>query len=137
MPSAGRNILCSRGRWFPYVLAALILLLTEPNAFSQSRLDWRFWTASDGLPESFVRKLSKGPDGRIWIGKGVVGSMSILDGYGVTLIPEPRADRIIEDWGLMTRVHAGGDDEAWTIENHALKRYKDRQWLVVASEKPG
>src|ERR1700693_1494535 len=83
--------------------AALVLLPLEPTAFSQSRLDWRFWTASDGLPESFVRKLSKGPDGSIWIRNGVVGSMSILDGYGVTVIPEPRADRNIEDWGLMAR----------------------------------
>ncbi len=138
MSIAGPNRVCSRGRSVRYVLAAaLVLLLTEPNAFSQSRLDWRFWTASDGLPESFVRKLSKGPDGRIWIRNGVVSSMSILDGYSVTLIPEPRADRVIEDWGLMARVHAGGDGEAWTIENHALKRYKGGQWLVEASETPG
>src|SRR5580704_17860735 len=138
MSIAGPNQVCSLGPGAHYVLAAaLVLLLTEPNAFSQSRLDWRFWTASDGLPESFVRKLSKGPDGSIWIRSVVVGSMSILDGYGVTLIPEPRADRTIEDWDLMARVHSGGDGEAWTIENHALKRYKGGQWLIEASETPG
>ena len=138
MSIAGPNQVCLRVRWTRHVLAAaLLLLLTAPNAFSQSRLDWRFWTASDGLPESFVRKLSKGPDGRIWIRNGGVGSMSILDGYSVTLIPEPRADRVIEDWDLMARVHAGSNGEVWTIENHALKQYKGGHWIVEASEKPG
>jgi signal transduction histidine kinase/ligand-binding sensor domain-containing protein/ActR/RegA family two-component response regulator len=137
MTIARPSYVCSRGHWARYVLAAaLIALLTEP-AFPQSKLDWRFWTAADGLPESFVRKLSKGPDGRIWIRNGVVGSMSILDGYSVTRIPEPRTNRIIEDWNLMARVHSGGDGEAWTVENHALKRYKGGQWLVEASETPG
>ena len=134
----GPKTACTRGRRPPCVLlAALALLLTQPLAFSQSRLDWRFWTASDGLPESFVHKISKGPDGRIWIRNGAVGSMSILDGYGITRIPEPRSSRVIEDWSLLRRVHADSDGEAWTVENHGLKRYKGGHWLVEASEKPG
>jgi signal transduction histidine kinase/CheY-like chemotaxis protein len=138
MSIAGPNNVGLRVRRARYVLAAtLVLLLSEPNAFSQSRLDWRFWNAADGLPESFVRKLSSGPDGRIWIRNGVMDSMSILDGYGVTVIPEARTDRTIEDWNLLTRVHAGGDGDAWAVENHALKRYKDGHWLVEASENPG
>jgi Signal transduction histidine kinase len=84
-----------------------------------------------------VRKLSRGLDGRIWIRNGAVDSMSILDGYGVTKIPEPRGGRLIEDWGLAARVHAGSDGEAWTIENHALKRFAGGQWHVEAVEKPG
>ena len=138
MSIPGPGTLRAGGRWTLHVLAAaLVLLLTQPNAHSQSRLDWRFWTGSDGLPESFIRNLSMGPDGRIWIRNGLVDSMSILDGYGVTVIPEPRADRHIEDWSLLARVHAGAGGEAWTIENHALKRFQGGQWRVEASEKPG
>src|SRR5260370_26985836 len=118
-------------------ISAIVLLLAVPGAFAQSRLDWRFWTASDGMPESYVRKLSRGPDGRIWIRNGVVDSMSILDGYGITQIPEPRVGRAIEDWGLMARVLAGSDGEAWTIENHALKRFAGGQWHIETAEKTG
>jgi signal transduction histidine kinase/ligand-binding sensor domain-containing protein/ActR/RegA family two-component response regulator len=127
----------TRGQRSPCVLVAVLALLLALPAFSQSRLDWRFWTASDGLPESFVHKIASGPDGRIWIRNGAVGSMSVLDGYGVTRIPEPRINRVIDDWSLLTRVHAGSDGEAWTVENHALKRYRGGRWLVEVSEKPG
>src|ERR1700676_4810420 len=98
MSIAGPSSVCARERWTRHVLAAALLLLLAARTPSLNPgLDWRFWTASDGLPESFVRKLSRGPDGRIWIRNGSVASMSILDGYSVPLIPEPRADRVIED----------------------------------------
>src|SRR5260370_30617784 len=117
--------------------SSIVLLLAVPSAFAQGRLDWRFWTASDWMPESYVRKISRGPDGRMWIRNGAVDSMSILDVYGITKIPEPRVGRAIEDWGLTARVHSASDGEAWTIENHALKRFAGGQWHIETAEKTG
>ena len=48
---------------------------------------WRYWTAADGLPETFTGALTATPDGRIWARHGAVSWMSLLDGYSVTLIP--------------------------------------------------
>jgi signal transduction histidine kinase/CheY-like chemotaxis protein/ligand-binding sensor domain-containing protein len=117
-------------------LAALAGLLSPPAALPQTQLNWRFWTASDGLQESFVRNIGSGPDGHIWVRHGAVDKMSVLDGYGVTLLPEPRAGSVIEDRGRLARVYTGADGEAWTVENHALKRYRASRWLVEFPEKP-
>jgi hypothetical protein len=119
-----------------HFLAALVWLLSPPPALPQTQLNWRFWTASDGLQESFVRNLGSGPDGHIWVRHGAVDKMSVLDGYRVTLIPEPRAGSVIEDRGRVARVHTGADGEAWTVENHALKRFRASRWWVEVPEKP-
>jgi len=51
---------------------------------------WRYWTAADGLPETFTAALTVTPNGQVWARHGAVSWMSVLDGYGVTLIPENR-----------------------------------------------
>src|SRR5262249_10168620 len=116
--------------------AALIWLLSPAAALPQTQLNWRFWTASDGLQESFVRTLGTGPDGHIWVRHGAVDKMSVLDGYGVALVPEARASSVIEDRARVARVYTSADGEAWTVENHALKRYRSMRWSVEAPETP-
>jgi len=93
--------------------AALVSLLCPSSALPQTLFDWRFWTAADGLEESFVRNVARGRDGRLWVRHGAVDKMSILDGYGVVRIPEPRVGGVVDDWGRLARVYAGGDGEAW------------------------
>src|SRR5882672_496511 len=106
-----------------FLAAALVSLLCPEFALPQSQFDWRFWTAADGLEESFVRNMARGREGCIWVRHGAVDKMSILDGYGVMRIPEPRAGGVIQDWGRLARVYSSVEGEAWTVEDHALKRY--------------
>ncbi len=114
----------------------LFVLLATPGLFAQSQSDWRFWTAKDGLKESYSRKMSLGADGRLWVRHGAVSSISVLDGYKVTAIPEPRLGSTI-DWNRLAHIYTGPSGTAWTVENHALMRFDGSVWRNEAKEAPG
>lgn len=115
--------------------AAAGLLLAVPG-FAQSRSDWHFWTAADGLKESYSRKMSIGADGRLWVRHGAVNAMSVLDGYTVTGVPEPREGARI-DFKRLARIYTGATKTAWTVENHALMSFDGATWHTEAAEAPG
>src|ERR1017187_9007574 len=104
----------------------LILLLALPLA-AHGQMGWRFWTAADGMAESYSQSVGIAPDGTAWIRHGQVSTMSVLNGYSVSQIAEPRATREV-NWGLLARVHGGSPGEAWTIEDGVLKRYVNQRW---------
>ena len=104
----------------------VILLLALPLAV-YGQMGWRFWTAADGMAESYSQSVGIAPDGTAWIRHGQVSAMSVLNGYSVSQIAEPRATREV-NWGLLARVHGGSPGEAWTIEDGVLKRYVNQRW---------
>src|SRR5437764_3634091 len=91
-------------------------------AFSQVRTDWRFWTAEDGLKESYSRKISLGASGRVWVRHGAVPGISVLDGYAVAQVLEPRTGTDI-DWARLAAVYEDRGGTAWTVENRTLMCY--------------
>src|SRR5689334_17959258 len=93
------------GRIALHRLAMIAILLSAARQSPATSLDWRFWTASDGLRESYTRLISVGADGRIWMRHGAVDAMSVFDGFTVTRIPEAR-DRLHLDWARLARVYA-------------------------------
>ncbi len=116
--------------------ATAVLLLATPALMAQSRSDWHFWTGADGLKESYSRKMSIGADGRLWVRHGAVSAMSVLDGYKIIGVPEPRLNSTII-WGQMARVYTGLSGTAWTVENHALMSFDGARWRNEAEEAPG
>jgi hypothetical protein len=98
--------------WRIRLLSATAVLLATPGSFAQSRSDWHFWTAVDGLKESYSRKMSIGADGRLWVRHGAVSAMSVLDGYRVAEVPEPRIGSTIS-WNRLARVYTGPTGTAW------------------------
>jgi hypothetical protein len=58
----------------------LILLLALPLAV-YGQMGWRFWTAADGMAESYSQSVGIAPDGTAWIRHGQVSAMSVLNGY--------------------------------------------------------
>jgi signal transduction histidine kinase/CheY-like chemotaxis protein len=116
--------------------AAAVLLSTIPGSFAQSRSDWHFWTASDGLKESYSRRMSIGSDGRLWVRHGAVSSMSVLDGYKVSGVPDPRRGSTIV-WNRLARIYTEPSGIPWTVENHALMRFDGSTWRDEAAEAPG
>ena len=108
--------------------ALAFLLLTTPLLAADPPL-WRFWTAADGLPESYTFRVSVGPNHQVWARHGSIKFMSVLDGYAVTKLPEPR-NGPQPRWADMARVFANSAGEAWTVEEGALKQYKDGRWMV-------
>ena len=128
--------LMALGRVTVRCLATIAVLLSAVRPSPGASLDWRFWTAANGLRESYTRALSVGADGRIWMRHGAVDQMSILDGLAVTRIPEPRIGFHV-DWARLARVYADAKGVAWTVEDEALKRYQSGHWSIEAREQPG
>jgi signal transduction histidine kinase/CheY-like chemotaxis protein/sugar lactone lactonase YvrE len=108
----------------------VFLLLIAPFALTAyGQTGWRFWTAGDGLVESYVKTVAVAPDGTVWARHGQVSAMSVLDGYSVSRIPEPRSAREV-NWNLLAQVQGGTPGEAWTVEDRALKRYQNGRWTA-------
>jgi signal transduction histidine kinase/ligand-binding sensor domain-containing protein/ActR/RegA family two-component response regulator len=126
------SVVTWRIRMLSAILAAVFL---TPESFGQSRSDWHFWTAADGLKESYSRRMSIGEDGRLWVRHGAVNAMSVLDGYTVVQVPEVRIGTAI-DWNRLARVYTGPKGTAWTVENHGLMRF-DGVWHIEAQEEAG
>jgi len=125
------------GTWCIRLLAAAVaLLFASRGSFAQSRSDWHFWTAADGLKESYSRKLSLSADGRLWVRHGAVTAMSVLDGYTIAGVPEPRRGSTI-DWNRLARIYTDPSGTPWTVEGHALMRFDGSVWRNEAIEKPG
>jgi hypothetical protein len=97
---------------------------------------WRFWTAEDGLAESYTRKIAIGVDGRVRLRHGAVSSMSVLDGYRISLVPEPRTSTSI-DRGRLARVYSDVRGNAWTVENGRLVAFSNGSWHVHTAERTG
>src|ERR1035437_4426805 len=113
-----------------------VLVFLTPESRCQSRSDWQYWTSADGLKESYSRKMSIGADGRLWVRHGTVNAMSVLDGYNVTGVPEPRRGSTIV-FSQIGRVYSGPTGTAWTVENHALMSFDGSIWRIEALEAQG
>jgi len=89
---------------------------------------WRFWTPADGMTEAYTQSLAVAGDGSVWARHGSVNAMSVLDGYTVAQIPEPRQAPEV-NWLLIARVHADRLGEAWTVEDRVLKQWVGGRWV--------
>ncbi len=67
---------------------------------------------------------------------GAVPMMSVFDGYGVTLVPEPRGDAQ-PVWTATKRVYADAAGNLWTASLDALREYHDGKWTVRYTPPPG
>jgi signal transduction histidine kinase/ActR/RegA family two-component response regulator len=112
----------------------LALLLGTTCARAQLGPEWRFWNQADGLPESYIRGVSRGPDGRVWLRPGAVDSMTVLDGYEVARLPEIRTGTISFQ-GVRARVYGGADGDAWTVEEGALWHCTSGRWTAEVASK--
>ena len=95
-----------------YTLCLTALLACAFPASAQQPEKWRFWTAADGMRESYTYSLSVDAAGRVWARHGAVPEMSLLDGYTVARLPEAR-DSLGLDWENNSRAYASAGGAAW------------------------
>jgi signal transduction histidine kinase/DNA-binding response OmpR family regulator len=89
---------------------------------------WRFWTAADGLEESYSSAISAGPHGEIYVRHGAVKFLSMLDGYAIAQIPE--SEQVTQTFGAARpRVYAGSGDRLWTVTGGCLREYRGGAWI--------
>ena len=91
---------------------------------------WRTFTSRNGLAESWVRGVTRGPSGRVFISHGAVNALTVYDGYTMTSLPCP---------GPGLRVVEGPGGEAWASEWDdrqialaGLQWFDGHQWVRIA-----
>ncbi len=107
------------------IALAMAALLPRPAAGDDAPL-WRYWTAADGLPETYTRALTAMPNGELWARHGAVSQMSVLDGYGVTCIPEYRTTE--HDRQFSRRVYLSDSGTAWVPTDSGLSELVKGAW---------
>src|ERR1041384_7456067 len=106
-------------------IALLGQLPVSLNAADQT--GWRFWTAADGMQESYSFSLTVGPNGKVCVRHGAVPFLSVLDGYGVTRIPDIRKTASV-DRTSSGRGYFAADGTIWLVSQGILKQYRDGAW---------
>src|SRR5437868_479582 len=95
----------------------------------QEQHSWRYWTAADGLNETYSISLSVSANGQICVRHGAVPFMSVLDGYSVSKVRDPREAQRIER-ANSGRAYISRQGSMWLTSPDALKEFKDGQWLL-------
>ena len=98
---------------------ALVLLLAC-NSWAQEAHRWRYWSALDGLGESYCASVTVSSDGKVWVNHGDVNVMSVLNGYGVTNIPSPGRD---------VSVFESESGQIWSVDIDAFLEFRGGQWI--------
>ena len=102
---------------------AIAALALGATSLAGEGLDaWRFWNLADGMAESFSGDISVAPDGRVWVRHGRVGSVSILDGYGVMGVPAPPT---LGKWFSVI----GKDSLVVNDDDGRLMEYANGKWI--------
>ncbi len=99
---------------------ALFILFGTPWAISQSFDQWRYWTISDGLEETWSSSISIGPTGKVWVNHGDVTYLSCLDGYHIFSYPSP---------ALSAKVLESDRETLWSLREGAILRLKEGSWI--------
>jgi signal transduction histidine kinase/CheY-like chemotaxis protein len=66
--------------------------------------------------------------GQVWVRHGAVHNLSLLDGYGISLIPEPR--RVIKDDPWSGRVYVSPSGTPWTTSEDGLWEFVNGNWIL-------
>ncbi|HEV3197641.1 MAG TPA: response regulator [Bryobacteraceae bacterium] len=111
------------------LLAFLAFWVGAGMLHADDRFLWRSWGVRDGLTETYSFAVSGVPGGNAYVRHGAVRSMSVLDGYGITRIPDPRGSAQ-PDWPSTRRVYTGAGGTLWTASFGTLQEYRDGNWTV-------
>ncbi len=106
---------------------ALVLLASAgacsgaAGAYEQEHDGWRFWSAAEGLTESYSTVVSALPHGRIAVRHGDVGSFDVLNGFHVSSIPD-------RHW--LGPVYEDGDGTLITFNDRGIATYRTGNWTA-------
>ena len=58
-------------------ICIFLVAMAAPPALCSDSADWRFWTVTDGMPESDGQSLALGPDGSAWVRHGTMMGLGL------------------------------------------------------------
>ncbi len=102
-------------------LLAPALLALAPTLFAQPTNYWRVFTQTDGLAENACVSVTLGASGNVLVRHLKSARVSVLDGYDVTIIPEPGTWR--------HRVYESPGGQLWSVIPSGLQEFRDGQWV--------
>jgi signal transduction histidine kinase len=92
-------------------------------ALGQGASNWRVYKVADGLPESTCISVTLGPHGKVMVRHLGVSSVTVLDGYEVTVVPGPASGN------SNGRVYEGAGGRLWTVEREGLQEFNGESWV--------
>jgi ligand-binding sensor domain-containing protein len=113
-------------------VAVLVFCTAAAALRADDQVLWRSWGVRDGFAETYTYRLSLTPDGHVYARHGAVPTMSIFDGYGATLMPDPRSS-VQPYWAAESRVYACPGCAPWVISDGELRTFQDGRWVAHQS----
>ena len=104
-----------------FFLTAWLVSIISPLGLTQSFEQWRYWTISDGLEESWSTSISIGPSGKIWINHGDVDHCSCLEGYQIVKYPIPSPN---------VKIKESHKNTLWSICEGGILRFHNETWIL-------
>ena len=108
-------------------LAAVILFAVRVEAASGGgSTNWRFFTAQDGLAESWASFVTIGLNGRVWVSHGEIDKISWVsrdpgpDGKFIYNLISPGAD---------FKVYESSSGQLWSMYSNGIQQFRDGKWI--------
>jgi PAS domain S-box-containing protein len=101
----------------------LLLFLAALTLSAQTASSWRYWSSLDGMPESWVFDVTRGPSGRLFLTHGDVKTLSVFDGYSFQQLPSP---------GVNLTVREAPDSQLWALlpSLDGFQRLDKSKWIA-------
>lgn len=103
----------------PILVLAVVLAVGAP-ADGAATNGWRVFTTADGLAENACVSLTVGASGNAVVRHAKSGAVSVLDGYGVVIVPAPGTNQ--------GRVYESPGGQLWTVAGEGLLEFRDGAW---------
>ncbi len=127
-----------------WILILLVLSFLQMNSWAQFNGTWRFWTAQDGLTESYCQGLYPDPSGHLYILHGSVDHLSSFDGYTFEQIPVPNASMTSGNVSVNRLMFRNPDGSIWfadlnrkndaTTSLNFFKWWDGKEWHQIEVE---
>ncbi|MBN2288336.1 MAG: hypothetical protein JXQ83_03315, partial [Candidatus Glassbacteria bacterium] len=108
------------------VLLAVFLCPVRAEAGDDLAKNWRFFTASEGMGESWASFITVGPSGRVWVSHGGVNMLSWLDGWPG---PDGKIIQTMPSPGNDLKVCESKSGQLWSLYSNGIQEFKDGRWV--------
>jgi len=94
--------------------------LAQPS-WGQRSSNWRVYKIADGMPEPACVSVTLGPKGTVLARHLNLASLSVLDGYTLTVLPAPGIGS--------NRIYGSPGGQLWTVVRGGLQEFKRGSWV--------
>jgi signal transduction histidine kinase len=107
-------------------ILALALYPSRGETSGSKATNWRFFTATDGLGESWASFVTVSSSDKVWVSHGSIGLLSHIrgwpgsDGQTIHTMISPGDD---------LKVYESNSGQLWSLYSNGIQQFKDGQWI--------